>query len=53
MSKYRKVIVAVVGLALLLANDHMGFNIPGPAEGITNMVVSAATAFGVWGATNA
>ena len=53
MNRYRKLIVAVVGLALLLANDHWGLNIPGTAEGITAMVVSAATAFGVWGVTNA
>jgi|TARA_R100001143_G_C3230272_1_gene74379 uncharacterized membrane protein len=52
MNKYRKLIVAVVGLALLLANDHMGLSLPGTAEGITEMVVSAATAFGVWGVAN-
>ena len=53
MKKYRKLIVAVVGLALLLANEHLGLNLPGTAEGITTMVVSAGTAFGVWGVSNA
>ena len=52
MNKYRKLIVAVVGLGLLIANDYLGLPIPGDASGITDVVISLGTAAGVWGFSN-
>ena len=52
MNKYRKLLVAVIGLGLLIANEHLGLPIPGDASGIADIVISLGTAAGVWGLSN-
>ena len=48
MSNYRKLIVAFVGLGLMLAHRHWGFDLTGLEPQITDAVIAALTAFGVW-----
>ena len=52
MNSYRKLIVAVIGLVLLIANDHLGLPIPGDATILADTVISLGTAVGVWGVSN-
>ena len=52
MNKYRKLLVAVIGLGLLIANEHLGLPIPGDASVIAAIVISLGTAAGVWGFAN-
>lgn len=48
MSNYRKLIVAFVGLGLMLAHRHWGFDLTGLEPQITDAVIAAMTAFGIW-----
>jgi len=50
-AKYRKLIVAVVGLAVLAAG-HYGFDLSGQEQMIVDTLVSLGTAFGVFQASN-
>ena len=48
MSKYRKFIIAGLGAAVAIA-DHFA----GPGNDISFIVITVATAFGVWATPNA
>lgn len=52
MGAYRKLIVAIVGLAIMLAHRHLGLDLSGQEEMIVDMVIAALTAVGVWGLPN-
>jgi len=53
MSKYRKLLVAVVGLVVLFLTEYAGIRgMLGMEENIVTMIVSALTAAGVWVAPN-
>jgi len=52
MLKYKKFIVAVIGLVLLGLESFGGFTIPYDAGGLYAIVISLLTAFGVMQATN-
>ena len=52
MSKYRKLIVAVLGAILMAADQLMGLSIGIGAEEIVNFAVPILTAIGVWGVPN-
>lgn len=52
MSNYRKLIVAIVGVLLMLANDNFGVDLTGMEPEIITAVIAALTAFGVWAAPN-
>lgn len=52
MMRYKKLIVAVVGLAAILSKDFLGFTIPFAPEAISDTIIAILTAFGVWKATN-
>lgn len=52
MSNYRKLIVAIVGVLLMLANQHFGVDLTGMEPEIITAVIAALTAFGVWAAPN-
>ena len=48
MTAYRKLIVAVVGLALMLLHRHLGIDLTGQESAIVDMVIAGLTAAGVW-----
>ena len=48
MANYRKLIAAIVGLALILAKRQFGFELPGAADLIVEIVLSLGTAVSVW-----
>lgn len=53
MSKYRKVIVAVVGLIILIATEHFGLTqLAGMEDQLVQAVISITTALGVWAVPN-
>lgn len=55
MSNYRKLIVAVVGVLLMLANQHFGVDLTGMEPAIIDAIgtgIAALAAFGVWAAPN-
>ena len=53
MSNYRKLIVAVIGLALTSIDHFTGFTVAWDANQIlTTVIIPVATAFGVWASPN-
>lgn len=52
MSAYRKLIVAIVGVIVLLAQQHFGLDLEQHAELIVGGIIAALTALGVWGVKN-
>ena len=53
MSKYAKLLMAVVGLVALALNTVWGISaLIGLEEVIGNGIISVLTAFGVWGVSN-
>ena len=53
MSKYRKVILAAVGLLLLILNDVFGITaLAGMEDTIGAILISVLTAAGVWAVPN-
>lgn len=52
MSKYRKFIVALVGLVLIGLDQFLGISISFQAEQIVSLVVPILTAIGVWAVPN-
>ncbi len=53
MSKYRKLLMASVGLFALILNDVFGISaLVGMEEVIGSGLVALLTAFGVWGVSN-
>lgn len=53
MSKYRKLIVAVIGGVLMALDDLAGISIALDAEAIVQVLIPILTAIGVWAAPNA
>lgn len=52
ISAYKKLIVAVVGLAVLLVNKHFGFDLGAQEALLVDGVIAALTAAGVWKVEN-
>lgn len=52
MSKYRKLIVALVGLGLLVLHRRYGVDLTGESAAIVDLVLAALTAAGVYTAPN-
>lgn len=52
MSAYRKLIVAIVGVIVLLAQQHFGLDLEQHAELIVGGIIAALTALGVYAAPN-
>ena len=52
MGAYRKLVIAIVGLAIMLAHRHLGLDLSGQEEMIVDMVIAGLTAVGVWGLPN-
>lgn len=52
MNRYRKLIVAVLGAALIALDDLFGFSLAYNAEQIVDILIPVLTAFGVWGVPN-
>ena len=53
MSMYRKLLVAVIGVALMLANQKWGLTVAaGVDEMVANLVFGVLTGLGVFGAAN-
>lgn len=52
MKFYRKLVAGVVGLILLVGNRYIGLDLSGQEQTIIDLVISAGTAFGIWGAKN-
>lgn len=54
MSKYGKLLAAVIGLIAMALNDVWGISaLVGMEEIIGQVIISFLTAFGVWGVPNA
>ncbi len=53
MGKYAKSLVAVAGLALLFVSRHFGVTIPGLDQIVSDVLVSALVAGGVYQVRNA
>lgn len=49
---YRKLIVAVVGVLILLLSRHTGIDLSAQEQLLVDAVVGGLTAFGVWRAPN-
>lgn len=52
MAKYRKLIVAVLGAAIIAVDQFTGISIGMGAEEIVGFLVPILTAVGVWGVPN-
>ena len=52
MDKIRKLIVAVIGLLIMVADDFFGISVGVGAEGIADVIVAILTAFGIWAVPN-
>lgn len=52
MSPYRKLIVAVVGLAIMLLHRHVGIDLAAQEAVLVDLIVAGLTAAGVWGFAN-
>jgi len=54
VNRYRKLIVGIVGLAIIAGQDFLNLPIGGAdAAQITDLVISLATAAGIWYVPNA
>lgn len=49
---YRKLIAAVIGLAVLLAHRHLGIDLTAQSQMLVDVVISVLTALGVWAVPN-
>lgn len=52
MNRYRKLIVAVVGLGLLLLNRHAGIDLAAQETAIVDLTIAILTASGVYQVPN-
>ena len=53
MTAYRKLIVAIIGVAVMLANQKWGFTIAvGVEETLANLILGVLTTLGVFGVAN-
>jgi hypothetical protein len=53
MSHYRKLIAAIIGVALMLLHRYLGVDLSGMEPAIIDTVIALLTAFGVWAVPNA
>ena len=53
MEAYRKLIAAVIGLAVILAHRHLGLDLSAQEAVLVDVVIAGLTAAGVWGVSNA
>lgn len=53
MRKYRKLVAAVIGVAVLVAMQNYDIAVPGLSGIVSDLVVGALTAFGVYQVPNA
>lgn len=53
MDAYRKLIVALVGVAILLAHRHFGVDLTGQESTLVELVIAVGTVAGVWALPNA
>lgn len=52
MEAYRKLIAAVIGLAVILAYRHLGLDLSAQEAVLIDVVIAGLTAAGVWGVRN-
>lgn len=52
MNAYRKLIVAVVGVGLMLLADNVGIDLSAQESAIVEMIIGGLTAAGVWAVPN-
>ncbi len=53
MSKYRKILMAAIGLVAITLNDAFGVSaLVGMEEMLGQIIISLLTAWGVWGVAN-
>jgi hypothetical protein len=52
MSHYRKLIAAIIGVALMLLHRHLGLDLTGLEPVIIDTVIAILTAVGVWAVPN-
>ena len=52
MSKYRKFLVALIGLVILGISEFTGFDVSPQTETIVSLIIMALTAAGVWAVPN-
>ena len=53
MTRYNKLIAAIIGLAVLAAFRYFGWSLAGLDQLVIELAISAATAFGVYQVRNA
>lgn len=52
MKQYRKAVVALVGLVVLISHRHWGFDLTGQESALVDIVLGALTAAGVFQVRN-
>jgi hypothetical protein len=52
MKQYRKAVVALVGVLVLVANRHWGYDLTGQEAALVDIVIGALTAAGVFQVKN-
>ncbi len=52
ISRYRKLMVAVAGVAAIVLADFFGVKLPFGPEQAVDQVIAVGTAFGVWAVSN-
>ena len=52
MTKYNKLFVALIGVAVMLLKDHVGVDLSAMEPELVNTLVGLLTAFGVWAVPN-
>lgn len=52
MEHYRKLIVAVIGLALMLGHKHLGIDLTAQEGSLVEVVIAILTAAGVYQVSN-
>ena len=52
MTVYRKLIAAIIGVALMLLHRYLGVDLSGMEPAIIDTVIAVLTAIGVWAVPN-
>lgn len=52
MAKYRKLLVAGIGLLAVILSDVLKINLPFTSDQLTDWIIMFLTAIGVWAAPN-
>jgi len=53
MQQYRKLMVAIVGVLVILLADYADVKLPFGPEQLVDQIIATVTAIGVWGVPNA